>query len=452
MPTPPPLTTLPSFTTPRNPRRGKFWLYFLLLIILSWVIWLSRQPQVQATIIEWPSHSLWENVKRLVSGGDKLLQGEADGRINFLLLGQGGLGHDGPFLTDTIVMASLKPATNQVALLSIPRDLVVPIPGAGARRINNANAIGEERASGSGPALASQVVSDVLGLPIHYYVRLDFDGFAKMVDDLGGVPINIKEGFTDTKYPTDSDGYTSVSFKPGFQVLSGARALEFVRSRHGSNGQGSDFARGRRQQQLLMALKDKLLSPATFLNPKSVLRLYRTFTQSIKTNLTAQDAVHLAGLLRHIKPSDVVTRSFDTTPRGLLHEIIGADGAYLLVANVSDYSQLKQAAESVLEVSPIEAEAARLIIENGTATVGLAEAVNESLSQQGFTVTSFGNAPHNNFRRTIIYDYSNGRQPNTRAMLETLFRTTAVSLERTAANTEPDFRIIVGSDYQITNP
>ena len=447
--TPPPLTTPPSLIPPQR-ARGKFFLYFVIIAGLAWIIWLVRQPHVQATIIEWPNYSLWENVKRLVSSGDKLLLGETEDRINFLLLGQGGLGHDGPFLTDTVVMASLKPSRHQITLLSIPRDLVVPIPQAGTRRINNANAIGEERKSGSGPALTSQVVGDLLNLPIHYYVRLDFDGFAKIVDDLGGVSINIKEGFTDTNYPTDNDGYTTIKFEPGWQVLSGERALAFARSRHGSNNEGSDFARAKRQQQLLLALKDKLLSPATFFNPKLVLRLYRAFTQSVKTNLSAQDAVRLTSLLRQVKPNEVVSRSFDITPRGLLREVIGTDGAYLLMPNVADYSQLKSAAKKMLEISPVETEAARVVIENGTPTIGLAEAVNDSLSQQGFVISSFGNATHNNFPHTIIYDYSGGSKPNTRRILETLFGTNAVSLENTGTN-GPDIRIIVGKDYQITN-
>jgi len=447
--TPPPLTTPPSFTPPQR-ARGKFFLYFIIIVGLAWVIWLIRQPHVQATIIEWPNHSLWENVKRLAGSGDKLLLGETEDRINFLLLGQGGLGHDGPFLTDTVVVASLKPSSHQIALLSIPRDLVVPIPQAGSRRINNANAIGEERKSGSGPELASQVVGELLNLSIHYYVRLDFDGFAKIVDDLGGVPINIKDGFTDANYPTEDDGYTTIKFEPGRQVLSGEQALAFARSRHGSNNEGSDFARAKRQQQLLMALKDKLLSPATFFNPKLVLRLYRAFTKSIKTNLSAQDAVRLTSLLRQIKPSEVVSRSFDITPRGLLHEVISPDGAYLLMPNVADYSQLKSAAQKMLVISPLEAEAARLVIENGTPTVGLAEAVNSSLGQQGFIITSFGNATHNNFPRTIIYDYSGQTKPTTRQILETLFSTKAVSLEPEGTN-GPDFRIIIGRDYQAAN-
>src|SRR3989338_8508021 len=121
--------------------------------------------------------SLWGQLKHLVASGDRELAGEADDRINVLLLGMGGLDHDGPFLTDTMMVASFKPSTKQVALISLPRDLLVPIPGSGWRKINYANAIGETEHPGQGGELAAKVVNQVLGIPIHYYVRIDFAGF-----------------------------------------------------------------------------------------------------------------------------------------------------------------------------------------------------------------------------------------------------------------------------------
>lgn len=440
----PPDSSLPPH--PEDVNRGKFFLYSLLLILLGGGLWLSNQPHVQAVVMEWHEHSLWDNVKRLVSSDDRQLKGEEEDRINFLILGQGGAKHDGPYLTDTIMVISLKPSTKQIAIISLPRDLVVPIPGWGLKKINSANAYGEMNGPEQGAVLASQVVEQVLGISIHYYARLSFSGFAQVIDDLGGVPITIERSFTDNQYPTDYNGTTVVSFEAGWQILDGTKALQYVRSRHGSNGEGSDFARARRQQNLLLALKEKLLSPATFLNPALTLRLYRTLSNSIETNLEASEAIRLVQLVREVDINHIITRVFDNTPQGLLSETIGPDGAYLLVPKVSDYSQLQKAAQDIFQTNPFMQEVPSLIIENGTSLPGLAESTSLELSQQGFKVLRFGNAGHPNYPRTIIYDYTNGTKPLSRTQLESLFGVRAVILEPTKEEHQGDFRLILGAD------
>src|SRR3989344_4099446 len=116
---------------------------------------------------------LWSQIKHLIGSEDKELAGENEGRINVLLLGIGGTDHDGPYLTDTIIIASFDPEKKKVALISIPRDLLVLIPDYGWRKVNHANAFGESSQPGQGGVLAKTVISQTFGLPIHYYVRLD---------------------------------------------------------------------------------------------------------------------------------------------------------------------------------------------------------------------------------------------------------------------------------------
>lgn len=437
---PPPESTLPP--SPRAVTRGKFFLYFLLIVVLSGAVWFAKQPYVQATIVEWEQHTLWENVKRLAVGSDKSLQGEAEGRINILILGQGGPGHDGPFLTDTIVLASVAPSTKQIALLSLPRDLVVPVPGHGIKKINSVNALGESQRAGSGPELTTQALGQLLNLPIPYYVRLDFAGFSSIIDQLGGLPINVERGFEDANYPSGTST-TTVSFEPGWQIMSGEKALEYVRSRHGNNNENTDFARSRRQQQILLALKEKLLSPATLLNPSLALHLYRTLSSSLVTNLGAQEAIHLSDLLRAVDSSDVSNRVLDNTPGGLLRDAVGADGAYLLVPNVADYSELKTSAQNIFKQSATQKEAAKIIIENGTTVPGLAEVTAQSLRSQGFTVVAYQNATHADFTRTLLYDVSQNK-PQTRQELEAILGVKALSLDK--QNNQADFTIILGLD------
>ncbi len=440
-----PETSAPPSTGDIN--RGKFFLYALLIILLVGGLWLSRQPNVQTVVAEWGEHTLWENVKRLVGGNDKKLRGENENRINILILGQGGAKHDGPYLTDTIMVVSLKPDTKQIALISLPRDMLVPIPGFGLRKINSANAYGETRGPKQGAYLASEVVEKILNIPIHYYARLSFRGFAKVIDDLGGIPITIERPFSDAQYPTDNNGTTVVNFDSGWQILSGERALQYVRSRHGNNGEGSDFARAKRQQKVLLALKEKLISPATYLNPSLALKLYRTLSDSIETDLDASEAARLVQLARDVDLDNIITRVFDTSPGGLLKETIGPDGSYILLPIISDYSELQTAAKNIFDISQVTKEKTRLVVENGTNSSGLAEAVSTSLEVQGFKVVRFGNAPHNNFPRTLLYDYTNGAKPASRESLEALFGIKAIILE---PNNDPeeniDMRLILGAD------
>lgn len=447
MPLPHPDTIVP----PSAPAvtRGKFFLY-LFLVLFFGLAWLSNQPRVQATILEWNQHPLWYNITRLVVGGDKLLNGESDGRVNFLLLGEGGVPHDGPYLTDTIMVASLKPETGQVALVSIPRDLIVNLGKLGWQKINAANAFGEQNGPGQGAVLASQVIGQMLDIPIHYYVRVNFDGFANMVDQLGGLPIEVQNAFVDHQYPTDNNGYTTINFEAGNQVMTGARALEFVRSRHASGTEGSDFARARRQQQVLVALKNKLLSPSTYLNPTLVIRLYRTFSQSVETNLSAGEAVRLANILRTVDTQNIITRTFDNTPTGLLHESVGSNGAYILLPNKPDYSELKNTLASIFTEPKLASEAAMVVLENGTTITGLAQTAAANLSTAGVTVREVKNAAEPHYANTIVYDYSNNTKPSTRKILETLFRTTAVQPDKSDQSVTPpaDFLIILGADWQ----
>lgn len=183
-----------------------------------------------------------------MSSNDKPLLGETDDRINILLLGMGGLGHDGPYLTDTIMVASFKPSTKQAALISLPRDLSANIPGYGSQ-INNANAFGEQENSGSGPDLARRTISQVLGIPIHYYVRVAFEGFKDIIDSVGGVTVDVENTLDDYTYPVTgkedslSGRYEHLHIEKGTQHMNGTLALKYARSRHAAGVEGSETLR-----------------------------------------------------------------------------------------------------------------------------------------------------------------------------------------------------------------
>lgn len=248
--------------------------------------------------------------------------------INILLMGRGGEHHDGPDLTDTIILANINPERNTVSMVSIPRDLWVPSLSA---KINEAYADGQDKGS-QGIAMSKATVEQVTGQPIDYVVVLDFSGFVKLVDYLGGIDVNVQRTFDDYAYPIEgkeddlcgltpeqaqtdatqsampdaSDIFTCrykhVHFDKGKEHMDGETALEFVRSRHALGVEGTDFARGRRQQEVLGSVRQKALSLGILLNPGKIVGIYNILKANINTTIQSNeygDFIKLAQKMEH---------------------------------------------------------------------------------------------------------------------------------------------------------
>ncbi|MGD2176720.1 MAG: LCP family protein [Anaerolineae bacterium] len=179
-------------------------------------------------------------------------------RTNVLILGLDRRPEQGYVArSDVLMLMTVYPPGPLLALLSIPRDLYVHIPRHGRGRINTAHFWGESEAEGGGTALAMETVAKTFDVPVHGYVRLDFDGFRTMVDAVGGIDVVVEEGIVDDAYPTADYGTTRIEIPDGPQHMDGETALRYVRSRHGS----SDFDRAARQQQVVIALVRRLSGP-----------------------------------------------------------------------------------------------------------------------------------------------------------------------------------------------
>lgn len=208
------------------------------------------------------------------------------GRTNILILGAGGGDHEGGDLTDAMAVVSIGTSPVDVAIISIPRDLWV----ASLRtKINALYYYGEQKqAGGGGFVLAKSGTSEITGLPIHYAVLLDFSGFEKTVDYLGGIDVDVERSFVDREYPIagrENDPciacrYETVSFVLGKTHMDGATALKFVRSRHSEGDEGSDYARSKRQDQVTAALRAKILS-----NPWKIYGLYKMASKFVTTDI-----------------------------------------------------------------------------------------------------------------------------------------------------------------------
>lgn len=215
-----------------------------------------------------------------------------DGRTNILILGRGGASHEAPDLTDTMILLSIRLKDKQVSSISIPRDIWINSMKA---KINSAYYYGEKKQQGGGLILARDAVFQVTGLPVHYAILVDFDGFKKAIDLVGGVEVEVKRGFTDEKYPVESQEprvksqepiYETVKFDAGRQQMDGDTALRFARSRYSTDPEeGSDFARSKRQQQILVALASKIKQKETALNADRVKQLRQIFDDYTETDL-----------------------------------------------------------------------------------------------------------------------------------------------------------------------
>lgn len=211
-----------------------------------------------------------------------------NGQTNILLLGINGKGGGDANLTDSIMLVSLNNQEKKVAMISVPRDLWVESIKA---KINTAYHYG-------GDKMVREVVTEVTGQTIDYLAIVDFEGFRQVVDTLGGVYVDVKTGFTDTKFPIpgkekDLCGgdpeylcrYETITFYVGRQMMDGELALKYIRSRSAEGDEGTDFARAERQQQFLKGLKEKLTSPEVIFNPQLLLRLYNLKDEIVTTDI-----------------------------------------------------------------------------------------------------------------------------------------------------------------------
>jgi LCP family protein required for cell wall assembly len=239
----------------------------------------------------------------------------SEGKTNILLLGRGGEGHDAPELTDTIILVSISQNPPKVTMVSFPRDLYLV-----SKQLKINHAFLEGTAQGgtkAGLEMAKDVVSEVSGVPIDYVVLVDFGGFTKLIDALGGVEVDVERSFTDNKFPipgkeNDLCGgdlkyacrYETISFEQGKQQMDGATALKFARSRHSQNIlEGNDLARAARQQKIIAAIKDKVLSTDLIFNPDRVSEMVKIIEDSVETDLTPEEGAVLARLAFNARDS-----------------------------------------------------------------------------------------------------------------------------------------------------
>jgi polyisoprenyl-teichoic acid--peptidoglycan teichoic acid transferase len=376
---------------------------------------------------------------------DPSLDLTSDGTVTFLLLGSDKRPGQTYFRTDTIIIVVIRPGTGQVALISVPRDLYVYIPTVGMDRINAAYEYGEMpkyNYPGGGFALLSDTIQYNLGLRIDHLAIVDFDGFSRIVDTLGGIDVPVFCPYTDWHLidpsydPNDENNWSLYTVGPGVVHMDGGLALWYARSRKRS----SDFDRGRRSQEVLRALYTRALQTNSI---SKIPELYNDFRSSLITDLTLPDLLQLAPLALHLTNADI--RSF-YIGKDLVNSWMTPGGASVLLPNgPAIQSMLQQAlafAPRTTDVQPLTVE-----VRNGTSNPGWDSLAAERLNYVGYN-TRLAPADRQDYPNSLLYDLSvNPDLTIISSMLNVL------GLPQSAFVSAPlqvdiNYVLIVGADYQ----
>ena len=312
------------------------------------------------------SLSFWEKVAALLPLSDYK---KDPNRLDILILGIRGEGDpNAGLLADMIMLASYKKNTGQFALISIPRDLYVDIPGLGKKeRLNFAYAYGESKEyGGGGLRLSKRIISNIVGLDIDYAASIDFKAFQEIVDILGGVtiyrdrpfiedmqwqgegieesPFWYKKTIKDQNSGQEKEIW-ALHIPEGESALDGNAALYYVRSRFAT----SDFDRCRRQQEVLLALKDKAFSLNVLANPLKIIKIADSLKRNLKMDIPAEEIFNFIELANDSKITNIKRMVFDTTAEGLLYETHSADGSYILLPVGNNFDKIQEACRNIFE-------------------------------------------------------------------------------------------------------
>jgi LCP family protein required for cell wall assembly len=363
--------------------------------------------------------------------------------IHFLLIGADGGRYVKDQHTDTIIVAILNRDTKQVSLLSIPRDLWVYIPTYGWARINTAHTIGYRRDyPGKGPGLLVDTIEHNLGIHIDHWVRIDLQGFARVVDELGGVemtvacPVNLR-------YMATGSAEDEMWLTPGIYRMDGATALRYVRTRRG----GSDFERARRQHQFLKAMWDQTKNASLILRLPA---LWSALKGSFYTDLNLGDALALAPLALELRPERIRSRYIGpgqlvgwTTDGGARVQLPQDDKIQQLVASL--YAPPSAQKEQVAD------EGARIRVLNGTDRRQLELIAADQLRWHGFDAIEAGAADEREVKQTQIVVL--GDKPEALESLSELLKVKTKNiihqpdLKQPTESVQPDLLVILGEDY-----
>jgi len=356
----------------RNPKFKIVWSQFLLRILILFLIiimfgfgfLLAKLFSTEKAIsIDSPqSQSDFLNkTKNLLTQTKIPLKGSQRNRINILLLGMGGEGHSGQFLTDTIILASINPETHEASLISIPRDLYVNIPETRIyTKINGVYTYGIRNAESTPDSPISSIqktVEEITGQPVDYYLTINFEGFKKIIDELGGIIIQVEKDIVDHSYPGPGRSYETFAIEKGTHLVNGDVALKYARVRHVPGG---DFSRLERQQEIISAVKRRALNIGNFLNPIKINNLLSILGENLKTNISLSEIPAFLDLVNNVNTYEMDAVVLDAwSPDSLLavsHVYLGGVRAFVLVPRTGNYQEIQKLSQNIFDLEKIKRE------------------------------------------------------------------------------------------------
>lgn len=359
--------------------------------------------------------------------------------INILLLGTDDRPDEhGPPRTDTIILLTLDPQTNTAGMLSLPRDLWVPIPGFDFNaKINTAYGLGETRTDSGGAQLVMDTVSQLIGRPIDYYVRVNFQGFVQTIDLIGGIDVMVQKTIHDEEYPTADYGVETFHLEAGQQHLDGETALKFARTRHGDD----DYGRARRQQEVIRAVADKVLRADMIasLLPKAWM-LISTMRSSIDTNIPMLVQYELAGYMGAAALQDIRQEVLDGRYG---EEQITEEYGWILIP---DREKMRVALDKFFSPPGADPRWVRIEVLNGTGEQGVAAQTRDYLQAQGWQVVAIGDADRSDYSKTLVVNYGVPETIIQRVSQDLALQPDASTLKGLSSSQPIDLRIVVGRD------
>ncbi|MFH1559350.1 MAG: LCP family protein [Patescibacteria group bacterium] len=386
----------------------------------------NQTPGNNRSDIKVKARELVMQTKQLAGVEKPSLKWGSEDRVNVLLLGKASEDYPGSNLTDTVILASFNPKTNKAAMLSIPRDLYTRIPN--TNKYTKLNAIYHygflEEGEKTGIRYISDAIKEITGQEVDYFVMLDFKGFVKLVDQIGGVRINVERELIDTRYPGPNYSYQTFHIDKGWQELDGETALKYVRTRHNAGG---DFGRAGRQQQVLGAIKNKFFSVQGISLIVKLNAILDIISQNVVTDIDFSEYGSFVALARNINEHNVINKVLDNrgedpiltnfSPR------LGARTAYFLKPAEKDYSQIHEIAQNIFNLEKLRKthekrveEKPYILLVNRSGNRSAAGVVKKRLTEAGFSRVKEQTAgaetvPDEIFERSVVCDFTSGLKP-----------------------------------------
>ncbi len=399
---------------------------------------------------------------------------ESSGRINILVAGDSAddPGHSGADLTDSIMLLSIDPKNHTGFMLSIPRDLWVYIPGLNSyQKINAANDVTNFSQAGypnGGMGQLQEIVQTDLGIPVDYYALVNYSAFRDAVNAVDGITVDINSPDPYGLY----DSYTNVKLPNGEDNLNGQVALNLARARCDA-GSGdicygfpsSDFTRTMYQREMVVAILKKATSLGVISNPLKITSLFSSIANNVQTNLSLQNVLSLDQAVKGISFSNLGSYTYSSSEAGNSNPLLigyldpasGQDGL-IPSAGIGNYSSLKAYFLGLTSSNPVAKEDASIEILNGTNISGLAKQEQLVLESKDIANVSISDTI-GNYTPTLIVDNSNGKDPLTKSLLESIFSGTVVSsssgsaeAKEAAQYSSDNFVVILGQNFANTHP